>query len=213
MREVSRGATLDRVTDTACGKPHYAAPPNISAANPQPDAPGDCDDDIHDLWLQDARVLELDLDRPELTDVRLVDCDVSGLATTGFVARRVELTGTRLRGVTFANGQYDDGRLEGCITSELSFRFSRLRRVVFTDCDLSGIDFYSASFDHVTIERCDLQRARFDAASVNCLSVTNCNLAGISGASGLRGARLDASDLPSLAVSLAREAGIDIRDS
>ena len=44
------------------------------------------------------------------------------------------------------------------------------------------------------------------------LSITNCNLAGVSGAFGLKGAQLDASDLPSLAVSLAREAGIRIRD-
>jgi uncharacterized protein YjbI with pentapeptide repeats len=201
------------VSETTCGRPHYAAPPNIGADAPQSEAPSDCDEDIHDLWLQDARVLELDLDRPELVDVRLADCDVSGVVMTGAIARRVELTRTRLRGVTFAKGQYDDGLIKECSTSELSFRFSRLRRVVFRDCDLSGVDFYNASFDHVTIVDCDLQRARFDAAIVKCLAITNCNLTGVYGVSGLKGARLDASDLPALAISLAQDAGIDIRDN
>jgi uncharacterized protein YjbI with pentapeptide repeats len=197
----------------ACNKSHRPAPPQISHYEAASRGPDDCDGDIHDLWLQHARVLELDLDRPELLDLRLADCDVSGLVMTGAIARRVELTGTRLRGVTFNKGQYDDGRLEGCITTELSFRFSRLRRVVFRDCDLAGIDFYNATFDHVTIDGCDLQRSRFDAAIVNCLSITDCNLAGVHGVSGLKGAEVDASDLPSLAVSLARDAGIDVRDN
>ena len=172
----------------------------------------DCESDVGDLWLRGARVLELDLDRPELVDVRLEDCDVSGVLARDFIARRVELRNTRLRGVTFANGQYDDSRLEDCITSELSLRFSRLRRVVFRNCDLSGIDFYRAGFDHVTIDHCNLRRASFDGATVSCLTITDCDLSGVSGALSLRGAQLDASDLPSLAPSLAREAGIAIAD-
>jgi uncharacterized protein YjbI with pentapeptide repeats len=158
-------------------------------------------------------VLELDLDRPELVDVQLEDCDVSGIVATGGIARRVVLTRTRLRGVTFVKGQFDDGVITDCSTSELSFRFSRLRRVIFRDCELSGVDFYNTSFDHVTIDRCDLQRARFDGAIVKCLSITDTNLVGIQGVSGLKGAQLDASDLPAMAQSLATDAGILIRDA
>jgi uncharacterized protein YjbI with pentapeptide repeats len=201
------------MSETACGRPHFAAPPAISSYEPTTDAAGDCDEDIHDRWLKDARIVELDLDRPEILDVRLDDCDLSGVVATGFIARRVEVRGTRIRGVTLVKGQYDDGFVEGCQTSDLSLRFSRLRRVIFRDCDLSGADFYNASFDHVTIDGCDLQRARFDAAIVNCLAITNCNLTAISGVAGLKGAQLDASDLPNLAQSLATELGILIRDA
>jgi uncharacterized protein YjbI with pentapeptide repeats len=201
------------VTSPTCGRPHHAAPPHLTGDAPSPDPPTECDDDVRDLWLQGARVLELDLDRPELLDLRLEDCDVSGIVTTGAVIRRMVLTGTRLRGVTFAKGQYDDGLITDCITSDLSFRFSRLRQVVFRACDLSGVDFYNTTFDHVTIDGCDLQRARFDAAIVKCLSITNCTLTAISGVSGLKGAQLDASDLPNLAQSLASDAGILIRDA
>jgi uncharacterized protein YjbI with pentapeptide repeats len=88
-----------------------------------------------------------------------------------------------------------------------------LRQVIFRGCDLSGVDFYNATFDHVTIDGCDLQRATFDAAMVKCLSITNSNLVGIRGVGGLRGAEVDASDLPGMAQSLASEAGILIRDA
>ena len=201
------------MSDTPCGRPHGAASPQVTAEDPTDEVPSDCDDDVRDLWLQGARILELDLDRPELLDLRLEDCDLSGIVATGFIARRVVLDNTRLRGVTMAKGQYDDGVLRECSTSELSFRFSKLRHVVFRACDLSGVDFYNTTFDHVTIDGCDLQRARFDGAIVKCLEITNSNLVGIHGVSGLKGARLDASDLPGLAQSLATEAGILIRDA
>jgi uncharacterized protein YjbI with pentapeptide repeats len=201
------------VSETTCGRPHFASAADISAFEPTDDVPSDCDLDIGDLWLKDARVLELELDRPELLDVRLEDCDLSGITATGFIARRMEVRGCRLRGVTMVKGQYDDGIVMGCTTSDLSFRFSRLRRVVFRNCDLSGADFYSATFEHVTFDNCDLQRARFDGASVKCLALTDCNLTAINGVSGLKGAQLDASDLPNLAQSLATDAGILIRDA
>jgi uncharacterized protein YjbI with pentapeptide repeats len=201
------------VSETSCGRPHYAVAPDISAFEPENQTPLDCDGDVHDLWLKDTRILELELDRPEFLDVRLEDCDLSAVTATGFIARRVELRNTRVRGVTLVKGQYDDGLVVDCATSDLSLRFSRLRRVVFRDCDLSGADFYNATFEHVTFDDCNLQRARFDGAIVKCLAITNCNLAAISGVSGLRGAQLDASDLPGLAQSLAADAGILIRDA
>jgi len=200
------------LTDTPCGRPHRTAEPSISAESPLAEAP-DCEDgDIADLWLKDARVVELDVDRPEWLDLKFEDCDVSGVVATGYVVRRAEILRTRLRGVTLAKGQIDDSFLEGCSTDELSFRFSRLRHVVFRDCDLSGADFYNTTFEHVTMIDCDLQRARFDAADVKCLAVQNCNLTGVHGVSGLKAATLDASDLPAMAISLASELGIAIRD-
>jgi uncharacterized protein YjbI with pentapeptide repeats len=115
--------------------------------------------------------------------------------------------------VLLANGQYEDGLIQGCHTDELSFRFTRLKRMIFRDCDLSGADFYSTTFEHVTIDGCDLQRAQFDQASVTCLAITNSDLTGVTGVSGLRGALLDASDLPAMSISLATELGIAIRDA
>lgn len=203
------------MSETACGRQHGATEPNLEQDAPTAELPAreEYDDgDIKNLWLSGTRIVGLDLDRPEFLDVRLEDCDLSGIVATGYVARRVHLHRTRIRGVTLAKGQYDDGFFEGCTTDELSFRFSRLRRVIFRDCDLSGIDFYSTTFDHVTIDSCGLQRGHFDAAVANCLAITNCDLTGVSGVSGLKGAQLDGSDLPAMSIALATELGIAVRD-
>jgi uncharacterized protein YjbI with pentapeptide repeats len=170
------------------------------------------EDDASNQWVMGARVLELDLDRPEWLDLRFEECDLSGVVASDFVMRRVAFHRTRLRGVSFANGQYDDGLLEGCTTDDLSLRFTRLRNVTFHDCDLSGADFYSATFDHVTIDGCSLRGARFHSASVNCLTITGCDMTGLAGALDLKGAAIDLADLDTLAPSLAGEAGIEIAD-
>jgi uncharacterized protein YjbI with pentapeptide repeats len=195
-----------------CGRSHQPAAVQLSQGTPQEAAPDCGEEDPADLWLQGTRVLSLELDRPELVDIRLLDCDLSGVSISSFVARRIEVSRTRLRGVSVTGGQLDDGRIEDCAASELSLRFSSIRRTMFSDCDLRGADFYRATFDHVTIENCNLQGARFDGAVVKCLQITSCALSGISGTSGLSGAYLDASDLPDLSISLARDAGIKIVD-
>lgn len=201
------------MTETPCGRPHRTSAPSTSAFEASTELPDLDEGDVADLWLQHARVVDLDLDRPEWLDLRVEDCDLSAIVSTGFAIRRAEFSRTRLRSVTLAKGQLDDVFFEGCTTEELSFRFSRLRHVVFRDCDLSGADFYNTTFEHVTIVDCDLQRAHFDGAEVKCLGVQNCNLTGVYGTAGLKGATLDASDLPALAESLATEAGIRLRDA
>jgi uncharacterized protein YjbI with pentapeptide repeats len=201
------------MSETPCGRPHRTAEPSIDADAARRDPPTECEDgDVRGLWLKDARVVDLDLDRPEWLDLIVEDCDVSGVVATGFAIRRAEIHRSRIRGVTLANGQVDDVLVEGCPTDGLSFRFSRLRHVVFRDCDLSGTDFYRTTFEHVTIVDSNLQRADFGAADVKCLSLQNCDLAGVRGVAGLRGATLDADDLPALAFPLAAEVGIAVRD-
>ena len=195
-----------------CWKSHAATIPQLGvAAEPVEELKLD-EDDASGQWVMGARVLELDLDRPEWLDLRFEECDLSGIVASDFVMRRVAFHRTRLRGVSFANGQYDDGLLEGCTTDGLSMRFTRLRNVTFHDCDLSGADFYSATFDHVTIDACSLRTARFHAATIKCLTITGCDMTALAGALALKGAVIDLADLASLAPSLASEAGIELTD-
>ncbi|HVT64908.1 MAG TPA: pentapeptide repeat-containing protein [Mycobacteriales bacterium] len=195
-----------------CRKPHGATPPNLSTEAPSTDGLVLDDGDASSQWLSGVRVLELDLDRPQLVDLRLDECDLSAITANGFGMRRVAMRGTRLRGVALSKGQYDDGLLEDCTTDEFSMRFSGLRNVVFRNCDLTGADFYQAGFDHVTFEGCRLRTARFHAVSIKCLRISNCDLSGVVGALDLKGAVVDIADLPSLAPSLAGEVGIELTD-
>jgi uncharacterized protein YjbI with pentapeptide repeats len=195
-----------------CRKPHGATPPNLSAEAPTDDGLVLDEGDASNQWLSGVRVLELDLDRPQLVDLRFDECDLSAISANGFGMRRVAMRGTRLRGVALSKGQFDDGLVENCSTDEFSMRFSGLRNVVFRDCDLTGADFYQATFDHVTFEGCRLRTARFQAVTIKCLRISNCDLSGLAGALDLKGAQVDAGDLPSLAPSLAGEVGIELTD-
>lgn len=197
---------------STCWKSHAATLPQLGVSAEPAGALVLEEDDASSQWVMGARVLELDLDRPEWLDLRFEECDLSGVVASDFVMRRVAMHRTRLRGVSFANGQYDDGLLEGCTTDGLSMRFTRMRNVTFHDCDLSGADFYSATFEHVTIDSCSLRTARFHAATVRCLTITGCDMTGLVGALDLKGAVIDLDDLQSLAPSLAGEAGIELTD-
>lgn len=170
------------------------------------------DGDAANQWVSGVRILELDLDRPQLVDLRFDGCDLSGIVATGFGMRRVAMRGTRLRSVSLVKGQYDDGLLEECVTDEFSMRFSRLRNVTFRDCDLTGADFYQATFEHVSFEGCRLRTARFHAATIKCLRISNCDMSGLAGALDLKGAVVDVADLASLAPSLAGEVGIELAE-
>jgi uncharacterized protein YjbI with pentapeptide repeats len=197
---------------TRCRKSHDAAIPQLGVSATPSDALVLDEVDASAQWVGGARVLELELDRPEWLDLRFEECDLSGVLARDFAMRRVQFRATRLRGVAFTNGQYDDGLLLDCKTDELSMRFSRLRNVTFRGCDLSNADFYSATFEHVTMESCSLRGARFHSADVKCLRIKDCDMLGIAGALDLKGAVIDFSDLPSLAPSLAGEAGIELVD-
>lgn len=170
------------------------------------------EDDASNQWVEGARILELELDRPEWVDLRFEECDLSGVVAKDFVMRRVAFHETRLRGVAFANGQYDDGLLVDCRTDELSMRFSRLRNVTFRRCDLAGADFYNTTFEHVTFDSCSLRGARFNAATIKCLEIDSCDMTGLVGALDLKGAVMKLDDLQTLAPSLASEAGIQLTD-
>jgi uncharacterized protein YjbI with pentapeptide repeats len=195
-----------------CHKSHAATIPQLGVSAEPADTLVFDEDDAASQWVANARVLELELDRPEWVDLRFDDCDLSGVVAKDFVMRRVAMRRTRLRGVSFANGQYDDGLLEDCTTDELSLRFTRLRNVTFRRCDLSGADFYSAIFEHVTLDSCSLRGARLNAVTVKCLEISGCDMTGVAGALDLKGAVMQLDDLQTLAPSLAREAGIELTD-
>jgi uncharacterized protein YjbI with pentapeptide repeats len=174
---------------------------------------GDRDDvELSQLWLRGARVVGVELERPDLRDLRLEECDLGGVLANGFSMRRLELTGTRLRDCVWSGGIVQDAVVEGCTAQGLSLRFTTLQRVIFRDCTLAGLDLYAATFDSVLFERCDLSRAAFDQATVKQLRLTGCNLLGVTGAMSLAGAELDFDDLPALAPSLAREMGLRLME-
>jgi uncharacterized protein YjbI with pentapeptide repeats len=190
------------------------APPRLSLAEPLADPPHhDPDQTYAGVWVASHRFLGVELQRGEVVDLRLDDCDVSGLTAQDSVLRRAELHGTRLRGVVWSGGAIDDLVIDGGIAHDLSLRFTRLRHTVFRDCDLTGLDCRGTRFVDVVMDRCTLTRADFAEATVESLRLTGCTMAGVRGAGRLRGAEIDIDDLASLAPSLADELGIRVREA
>lgn len=164
--------------------------------------------ELDDVAFTGERLLGLELDRPQLVDVTVDGCDLTGIVMSAYAVRRARVSRTRIRECLWGGGIMQDVTFEECPSEQLSLRFSTLQRVTFTDCTLVGADFYGVTFDKVAFERCDLSGAQFDGATVKSLTLTACTMLGVTGALSLRGAVVDLDDLPSLAPSLAREAGL-----
>lgn len=152
-------------------------------------------------------------ERPEIVNVALDRCDVTGFGATAGRADRVQITDSRLRAFTWANGMVQDVELSGVAGAEVTFRFSTLRRVTFRDCELPGLDFTEVTFDDVRLERCNLAGAQFDKARVKALRIEGCDLTGCSGAGALGGASVHPDDLIALAPSMAGALGIKVEES
>jgi uncharacterized protein YjbI with pentapeptide repeats len=167
--------------------------------------------ELHDRAFRTVRLGPADLAaNSEVVDVSLEDCDVIGVLAQKSRLERVTISGSRLRGVTWAAGVIRGLTLDSVSGADVSCRFSTLRVVTIRDCQLPEADFTEVEFDQVVLERCDLRGAKFDHARVKRLRIAGCNLAGASGAVDLRGASMELDDILSLAPSLAREIGITI---
>jgi len=164
--------------------------------------------EVDNYTLIGDRIIGVDLEQPELTDVRIEDSDLSGVVLSSPTIRRASLLRTRLRDCVFGGAMVQDTEVNECPTEQLIARFATLQRVTFRGCLLAGADFYGVTFDKVAFEDCDLTGAHFDNAVVKDLTLRRCGLLGLTGALSLRGAHVDLDDLAALAPSLAREAGL-----
>jgi len=160
--------------------------------------------ELRDLRIVDAACASGELvERPEIVNVVLERCDVAGFTGRDGRAERLQIAGSRLRGVTWVNGVLQDVVLDGVTGEEVSLRFSTLRRVTLRDCVLPGLDLTEAKLEEVRLERCTLTRAQLNGAKVKTLRIEGCDLTGVTGASALAGASIHPDDLLALAPSLA----------
>src|SRR3954451_8170838 len=172
------------------------------------------DDDVLDL--HEARVVDASasvagiLENAEIVNVAMERCDIAGVVAHNGRMDRVFISGSRLRGVTWAAGMVQDAMVVATTGGDLSLRFSTLRRVTFRDCVLPELDFTEVTFDQVRLEHCVLTGARFHGATVKSLRIEGCDLTGCTGAEALSGASVAPGDLLQLAPSLAAALGITL---
>ena len=157
-----------------------------------------------------AELTGAELDRCELTDVRLVGCELSGAILTESSWLRVELQNCRMAGLIVSQSRLRDVRFTDDKLDGADFRMSRAERVVFEGCAMPDADLYEALLTSVAFDACDLRRAHFSAVKVDGLRLHRSNLEGIRGGASLRGATVSPEQVLPLALGVFAELGIRI---
>lgn len=178
-----------------------------------------------DLAGRDAAAIEIDqcrfrkagfggtkLDRAMISDSVFQSCDLANLRARECSFIRVSFLGSRMLGLSWAEGSVRDSTFEDCRMDLASFRFTTFRTAVFTGCKLVQADFQEADLRGARFERCDLTGAQFSKAQMEGTRFSDCELAGINGVLSLRGAVISSRDALALSYTLASALGITIED-
>jgi uncharacterized protein YjbI with pentapeptide repeats len=163
---------------------------------------------LRDGTLTDAELADHTLSEGRLTDLRFVRGSLANADLTCCDVRRVELSGCRATGSTFAEASIADVVFAECRLDLASFRFATLERVVFRDCRLEEADFYRARLSSVLFERSPLTGATYSEASIDRVELRGCDIADLKGAERLRGARMPWVDIVASAGTFAATLGI-----
>jgi uncharacterized protein YjbI with pentapeptide repeats len=153
-----------------------------------------------------------EMERTRITDSVFQGCDFANFRVSASSLVRAVLGGSRMTGMSWADGSWQEVTVEGCRMDMSSFRFSRFKNVLFSDCKLIQSDFQAADLRGARFERCDLTGAQFSKAQMEGTRLSDCALDGIGGVTSLRGATVTSRDALGLAYTLASALGILIED-
>lgn len=160
--------------------------------------------------LREVQLIGARLHRCALTDVRFVDCDLSGAFLIESEWLRVELRNCRMSGLVVSQSRlrhvgFHEAKLDGG-----DFRLTNEEQVAFVDCVMPDSDFYEAALTRVTFQRCDLRAAHFVGVRANDIRLHGSKVEGVRGVSSLRGSRISVEQVLPLALGLFSEVGITI---
>jgi uncharacterized protein YjbI with pentapeptide repeats len=148
---------------------------------------------LTDVWLRDVRLLSADLSGSSWLDGTFIACSGAGIQAFDSSFQRVIFAECKLDSWNFRGTTLTDVTFENCLLRDADFGGATLKRVKFPGCTLTRADF-----SRVTLNQADLRGAE--------LGIT-------AGYESLRGAIMTTAQLISIAPVLARQIGIDIKDS
>ena len=148
---------------------------------------------LSDVWLRDVRLLSADLSGSSWLDSTFIACSGAGIQAFDGSFQRVTFAECKLDSWNFRGTTLTDVTFENCLLRDADFGGATLKRVKFPGCTLTRADF-----SRVTLDRADLRGAELDITA---------------GYESLRGAIMTTAQLISIAPVLARQIGIDIKDS
>lgn len=170
---------------------------------------------VRSLTFDACRVHQLDLSGAELPRWTAVDCEfqacnLANLEGEDSSLLRVTLNQCKCSGARIHQATWRDVDLVDCKGDYASFQGLKARQVRLRGCDLRQVEFYECQFDSVIFHECDLSQASFSNCRFELSEFKGCDLTGLRGLANLRGARMNAADLMTIAIPLARELGIGL---
>jgi uncharacterized protein YjbI with pentapeptide repeats len=146
-----------------------------------------------DVWLHTVRMVGADFAETNWMDVELAAGILAG----------TEISGSRMRRVTFRNCKFDS----------VNARMTHLREVFFVDCLLRDVDFAGATLTDVAFPGSTLERVLLDRATFTRVDLREANGLGIaSGLDAMSGAIINTGQLLDLAPAFAQLLGITVQD-
>lgn len=154
-----------------------------------------------DLSTRTARLVEVEacrlvgsslagssLDKLQVLDSVLHQCDLANLHLSSASLTRVELTGCRATGLVASGALLRNVTIRDCVADLSAFRFATFTKVRIVDCRLQGADFVSADLSGATFRRCDLSRAELSQVKARGAVFVDCLWDGVRGVTSLAGA-------------------------
>jgi uncharacterized protein YjbI with pentapeptide repeats len=159
------------------------------------------------VMLTGARLAGLDL-----RDCELVGCDLANVQAGGATIRRTRISGGRMTGFSWTDGEGGDLVIADCRADYTAFGGTSLQRVRFESCGFEQADFQGAKLKTVVFEDCDLRGADLDGCRFEGVELRGCKLDGIRGATGLRGVAMPWGDILASAGVFAAACGVKLLD-
>lgn len=166
-----------------------------------------------DVHVQRAEItrgtlVDAELERLRLTDVRIADADWSNIVLFNSGWTRVAATGMKILGARLNESSLRDVSLEDCLGELLQVQMAKFARVRFVRCRLRGAMFNGSDLSGCVFDACDLRDADFSQSNLSGADVRRSDLAGVHlGPDQLRGLIVT----PDQALYLAGAIGLNIK--
>ncbi|GAA4008526.1 hypothetical protein GCM10022247_33420 [Allokutzneria multivorans] len=162
---------------------------------------------VRQVNLTDARLAPL-----HLSDVLLTDVDLSNAVLKRVDARRVELVRCRAIGLRLSVEHAADLFFDGCRLDYADIHVERVKGIAaFRSCSFREARI-SGDISNIVFADCDFAGTEFDVSGASRCDLGTSRLEGARGLHNLRGAEITRAQAVSVAVELATEAGLSVRD-
>lgn len=162
--------------------------------------------------ISDARLTGSAFTDWRLTDVVIINSDLSGADLDGSMLTRVEIRDCRLSGAILARSRLRDVAFVDCRLDGVNFRMSEAVATLFQDVDLTGCDFYASRLPGACFDGCDMTGADITKADLAGAIFHHSSLVGLKGWAALAGAVIDTPQIMLVALGLLTALAITVDD-